>query len=120
MPMHIGQPALNPVVVVAQRVWSIPSRCGAVEVVTVGGVQRGLEAEFVALAVGAAAAGHSGGEGAWVVVAAFAGLVSDFSATSPSQHLAHSQHRPKTTSAQGNLLLSWYGNATISAICGLF
>ena len=76
--MHIGEAALDAVVVEAEFfvVEAEQVQRGGVEVVAVGGVFGGLEAEFVGGAVSGAAldaaAGHPGGEGAGVVVAAFA------------------------------------------------
>ncbi len=76
--MHVRQPTLDAVVVVAELfvVEAEEVQCGGVQVVAVGGVFGGFEAEVVGGAVGGAAlnatTGHPGGKGSGIVVTAFA------------------------------------------------
>ncbi len=78
MPMHIGEAAVDAVVVGAEFfvIEAEQVQGGGVQIVAVGGILGGFEAEVVGAAVGGAAlnpaTGHPGGEGTGIVIAAFA------------------------------------------------
>ena len=76
--MHIRQPALDAVVVVAELfvIEAKEVERGSVQVVAVGGIFSGFETEIIGGAVSCATcdatASHPGGEGSGVVIATFA------------------------------------------------
>ena len=77
--MHIGQAALDAIVVIGELLMIQPEQmeCGRVQVVGIGGILTRFETEFVAGAVTGpppdSAPGHPGGKDAGVVVASFLG-----------------------------------------------
>lgn len=78
MPVHIGESAINAVVVEAElfMIEAEQVQCRGVEIVAIGRVFSCFETEVVGAAIGGAtlnaAAGHPGRESSGVVVAAFA------------------------------------------------
>jgi len=78
MSMHIRQPTLNAIVVEAQFfvIKAKQMQRGSVQVIAVGGVLGGFEAQVIGAAIGSAAldatASHPRGEGTRIVVASFA------------------------------------------------
>jgi hypothetical protein len=82
MSVHIRQPALDAVVVIAELfvVEAEQMKRGGVQVVAVGGIFGGFETEIIRGAVSGSTcdptASHPGGEGSGIVIAAFAGALS--------------------------------------------